>query len=451
MAHFGINDKKRRDISLHGPKVKEVLPAWFQSENPRLITLLESYFEWLETNAPGNLLEHLFETKDLLKVDDSLLEFVEDELLLGQAYFGGFPDRRTAAIFANVLYKTKGSKFSIQQFFRMFLNEDVDIIYPKENVFKLKTSVDDFQTYNLVPTINKTRNYTFGYVDLLRDPDDTLFIINSSEFQHSSQVCKLKNLLGSTQLQIVNSNTGTVVVSNIGNYDPVTGFVTITGFTPTAITSGDQFIEIIGRRVYDLNQSFIGPDSRKYITDDKLYQTYAIQVKSGFSRSDWESLYKLFVHPAGMYLGSQVQIVSVSNLEVDDIPNVVLQPPVPIIYEAQAGIAASGFLSASGLIVVPGLPAGAGNTIRIELEGVEDNVTKYQDLTVTQLSQQYSSIVDVMRATSMVFSEDHDADSTGVGFDNTLERFDQDRWFAWSSDSATNAAQIVYRNDSDSY
>ena len=449
MSHLGLTDRKRRDITLQTFKVKDVLPSWWQEENPRAVTLLEKYFEWLADTAPANLLEHLFETKDLLRVDDDLLQFVEDELLLGQSYFNGFPDRRTAAIFANVLYKVKGSRFSIQQFFRMFLNEDPDIIYPKDNVFKLKSTVNDFQYYNLYLTLNKTRNYQFGYPDLLRSPSTTLYIIDSTEFVVNGVTCKLKNELGSTNLQIVNSSSGAVVTSSIGAYDPLTGVVTINGLTATKIMSGDEFIQVIGRRVYNLDESFIGPDSKKFLTDDKLYQTYAILIKSGVSRSDWESIYKLFVHPAGMYLGSQVQIVSEFNFQFDDQTQPILEPPRPTIYEAVATGIPTGFLSASGYLTVDsdGYPSTGplGNRIRVHLEPIKDTVEKYQSFTVQQLHWQYGDILEIMRIKSPDFTEDHDVDSSGIGFSNTIETFDQDRWFSWSSDSATYDLQKVAR------
>ena len=196
MSHRGYTEKNRREISLYDRRVREILPDNFPLEYPKFIQFLETYYEYLEsTDSPAELVDHLFESKDITETDEVLLGFMEDELLLGESYFQGFKDKRAAAKISSSLYKSKGSKLSIQQFFRTFYQQDPEIVYTKENIFKL-------------------------------------------------------------------------------------------------------------------NDSKIGPDSFRYITDDKLYQTYAILIKVGIPITDWKEIYKLFVHPAGFYLGGELQIIS---------------------------------------------------------------------------------------------------------------------------------------------
>jgi hypothetical protein len=195
MAHFGYKENNRRELTLYDRKIKEVLPDHFIQDYPQFITFLEKYYEWIESEeSPAELVHHLFETKDIVETDLSLLGFLEDELLLGESYFQGFVDKRGAAQIASNLYKSKGSKLAIQQFFRSFFGEDPDIEYTSEKVFNL----------------------------------------NSSE---------------------------------------------------------------------------IGPLSNRFITDDKLYQTFAILIKIGIPITVWREVYKLFVHPAGFYLAGQIQAV----------------------------------------------------------------------------------------------------------------------------------------------
>lgn len=201
--HNGLDDKRRRRINLRDRRVEEVLPEHFAKDYPKFISLLESYYEFENENNPTELLDHLFETRDITQTDLDLLAFIEDELLLGEAYFEGFPDPRAAANFSSVLFRSKGSKYSIEWFFRAFFNEDVEVIYPKRNIF------------------------------------------------------------------------------NIG-------------------------------------ESQIGPDSLRYITDNKLYQTFAILLKTGRSISEWKDIYKLFVHPAGMYLGGSVLKIMNEELQTLD-------------------------------------------------------------------------------------------------------------------------------------
>lgn len=178
-------------------QVKNILPEHFAELYPKFISLLEKYYEWQDTNNSTELLSHLFAARDINETDITLLSYIEDELLLGEAYFEGFGDtdskKRAAANFSNVLFRSKGTKFAIEWFFRSFYQLDAEVLYPKENIFKLNES-----------------------------------------------------------------------------------------------------------------SSLLGPDSLRYLTDDKLYQTYALLVRVGIPVSKWRDVFKLFAHPAGMYLGGEV-------------------------------------------------------------------------------------------------------------------------------------------------
>ena len=67
-------------------------------------------------------------------------------------------------------------------------------------------------------------------------------------------------------------------------------------------------------------ESRIGPDYLNFLTDDKLYQTYALLIRVGIPISQWSEVFKKFVHPAGMYLGSEVLLAS-DNISNMNLPN----------------------------------------------------------------------------------------------------------------------------------
>lgn len=202
--HNKFIDKKRRFINFRDAQVDHILPEHFAASYPKFISLLEEYYDFQDQNNSTELLNHLFAARDINETDITLLNFIEDELLLGESYFEGFTsggvnrdvELRAAANFSNILFRSKGSKFAIEWFFRSFYGEQVDVLYPKENVF------------------------TIGIED-----------------------------------------------------------------------------------------SLLGPDSLKYLTDDKLYQTFALLIRVGIPISRWREVFKLFAHPAGMYLGGEVLLV----------------------------------------------------------------------------------------------------------------------------------------------
>lgn len=202
--HRSFLDKRRRYLNLRSNKVESILPEHFQEYYPKFITLLKKYYEWQDENDSTELLNHLFATRDINEADITLLSYIEDELLLGGAYFQGFgeteAEKRAAANFSNILFRSKGSKFAIEWFFRSFYGLDAEVFYTKENIFVV----------------------------------------------------------------------------------------------------GDA-------------QSQIGPDSLRFLTNDKLFQTFALLVRVGIPISKWRDIFKLFAHPAGMYLGSEVSINDTIN------------------------------------------------------------------------------------------------------------------------------------------
>lgn len=193
----------RRPPNLRTDDLSEILPSHFFEEYPLLVKLFEYYFEYLRSEAaPSARNTHLFSTRDISAVSEDLLQYMQGELLLGVDYFQGFANSRDALKLNNLLYNTKGSTLSVQQFFRYFFGIDPEVIYTKQNMF------------------------------------------------------------------------------------------------------------IVG-------ESNIGPESRAFIKNDKLYQTFAVLIKTPLSLSQWQDMYKLFAHPAGVYLGAEVQLVGVADVGAD--------------------------------------------------------------------------------------------------------------------------------------
>jgi hypothetical protein len=219
--HNHFLDKKRRHINLRTAKVGGVLPEHFAAAYPKFISLLEHYYEFMDSDGSSTeMLNHLFAARDINETELDLLSFIEDELLLGGSYFQGFANQdatpqereaqlRAAANFSNIMFRSKGTRFAIEWFFRSFYGIDAEVVYPKENIFK----------------------------------------------------------------------------------------------------------------VGDVN-SRIGADSLRYLTNDELYQTFALLVRVGVPISQWKDLFKLFVHPAGMYLAGEVlledTVQSLVSTRMDD-------------------------------------------------------------------------------------------------------------------------------------
>ena len=294
-----LRDDNRRELAFAtGRDVEKVLPDHFKTEYPKLVSFLKEYFHFEDSDgSPSRLVNDLFYARDINQVDESLLSYIEDELLLGQAYFEGFLDKRTAAKFSHNLYSTKGTKFSIQQFFRMFYGIDVEVDYPKKDVFT----------------------------------------VGSSE---------------------------------------------------------------------------IGAESIKFLTNDELYQTFAIRIISELSQATWERPYKLFVHPAGMFVGSEVRLENTGLLNTSS--------PLSIVDSDAGSIDVVGFNTALFSQVnqttpeITGLLDSGGTTLRVI---IDDNlVNSLATVSLPDLEKQYRT----MRAAELRTSPTFDLDSDGVGTLTTL-------------------------------
>ena len=326
-----LRDDGRREISqITGREVNKVVPEHFKTDYPKLVSFLEQYYHFEDSDgSPSRLVNDLFYTRDINQVDESLLSYIEDELLLGQSYFEGFTDKRTAAKFSNNLYRAKGTKFSIEQFFRMFFEVDIDLEYTKEQVFKIGEA-----------------------------------------------------------------------------------------------------------------ESEIGAESQKFITNAELFQQFALRITSELPFKKWQRPYKLFVHPAGMFIGSAVRLEGIV-----DNP---LSAPISLVDSDVGqvdvvGVTAFNFDEVTQFLPeITGIARDSGDSDGIFKRVIIDDsfFTSLQNTSLEDIQKQYSTL----RAAELRTSPTFDADSNGAGtatsnfeidFSNDFssETMDQERFEFFSADS----------------
>ena len=328
-----LTDLDRRELSFTDHKVEDILPEFFRTEYPKLISLLKEYYEFEGSDdSPARLIHELFYSRDITQTDIDLLSYIEDELLLGQSYFEGFKDKRAAAKYSNQLYRSKGTKFSIEQFFRTFFDVDPDVEYTKNQVLKV-------------------------------------------------------------------GETG----------------------------------------------SEIGFNSQKYLTNDKLFQTFAILIKTDISQSEWIEPYKLFAHPAGMFVGSEVQIMSVVEDTVT-APQVIAEPPPPFAVHSSASFGDTGVTDLTAIV----------DDLYTDSDGVYSRInaefTTLEDFSVEQITtidEQYSSLREAQSASSPTFDDsDQSGTTNGMDLSNNFafETLDQQKHPWWSADSDQYVKSLILDN-----
>lgn len=314
-------DFNRREINFNESKVVDTLPDFYKSQYPNLITFLEKYYQFLDSDEDYSFaaaIHDLYQTRD---VEDTKLEYL-DEILkeIGQGLLNKnfFLDPRFATRLVAKFYRIKGSLYSGEGFFRGFYRSGVTIEYPKRNIF------------------------------------------------------------------------------------------------------------IVG-------ESFIGPNSLRYIQNGALYQIYSILVKSEIPFSTWQDLYKKFVHPAGFFIGAETVIVSARNLNLGIMPEVIL-------VDSAAAISGSiATLDGTGVLEIAALTESDGIYVKYS---VDEIISKYESLSIQQLIDQYNSIEQLIEYTSPTFDEDSVGSIVSIDMSNTLETTDQNKSKWWSDDSDVYQSQL---------
>ena len=121
--------------------INKQVPEFVREEYPVFISFLEAYYEFLENKQgtqKNDLITKSKELKYISDVDSSIEEF-EEQFLNSYATF--LPKETTidkALLIKNVLplYLSKGSEKSFKLLFRMLFGGELEINYPKNNVFR---------------------------------------------------------------------------------------------------------------------------------------------------------------------------------------------------------------------------------------------------------------------------------------------------------------------------
>lgn len=316
MTHI-LHDKNRRALNFANRKVREVLPEFYQSEHPTLVTFLEKYYDYLDSSSTTSFnteINNLFTIRDAGQTEEKYLDLLIGEIGNGLSVASFFDQPRLMTKLLTSFYKSKGTLLSIEGFFRAFFNSEVVIEYPK----------------------------------------DQIFIVGESE---------------------------------------------------------------------------IGAESLKFIISNTLYQTFSILIKSGISVSDYEELYKRFVHPAGFYFAGQAQLQGSGNVGVGT-PGI----EDPLDSASAKGVILSGeafAIPATGFTQLTGLYESDGQRIRVDLS---QTIVPYQDISTMQLDSFYNNIAELVSPNSFKFD---DSDNTiGPDISLTTETMDNTMFTSYTSDSA---------------
>ena len=137
----------RLPVNVKYDLVKQVIPEYFRTAYPTLVTFLEKYYDYIEDDDGGrDSFSYVIQTIYQLREAESNTLSDLDELLYEIGYnvkiddFDSTVDPRHLAKLIAYFHRTKGREISANGFFNAFFGEDATITYPKNDMFILNES-----------------------------------------------------------------------------------------------------------------------------------------------------------------------------------------------------------------------------------------------------------------------------------------------------------------------
>lgn len=117
--------------------IRDQIPGHVRSNYQTFVKFLEYYYEWLEgKTGPADVIRNWDEYRSIYSSVDEFVDEIKNEVLPSIPN-SVLADKRRLARHAREFYKTKGTARSFEFLFRILFNEDIELYYPKENVFRL--------------------------------------------------------------------------------------------------------------------------------------------------------------------------------------------------------------------------------------------------------------------------------------------------------------------------
>ena len=373
-----LSDQYRLPLKLDKFPVTPILPENFGLMYPKFIEFIATYYEEYDSiDSPAKFLNELQHNRDMADVTPQLLQLIGQELFLGKDYTDSISDKESAIQISNLLYRSKGSSFSIEQFFRIFFGFDINIQYGRDEIFTVGDPAQEKLLF--------VSEYRSGGTDANGNPVSILYPGNRLKFNFDDGIIQVYALALTPKREIVPSlyirEGETALLEYIDDIAQVDYIIrsavkttynfyyllkedidyevdynsnTIAFLKPgleNSIIPGDPWLDYLAEfgeiappsqeldfagvpfgplrypksRIETTRRfpagSPLGSDiSNKKITDNAYYQVFSLLIKTPISVNAWKDVYKDFIHPSGVYLAGEVLIETESNIGLSGQP-----------------------------------------------------------------------------------------------------------------------------------
>lgn len=269
--------------------VDDVVPEHVSHNYPGLMTAVRVYADFLEhTNGSGHYLNTVDLQRDIDIVEENLLQQLQKEI--------GAPIPRKFAADPRQLYKRltayyrqRGTPESIETFFRILFDDEVEIYFPKEDML----IPSDGKWYdNSTDVISNADSYTPTFIYTLSANTDTLSGLDDSG----------RKLIYDNPIIFVN-DTYTTDWTSVVEINNTTDSLDYSFKFGTELQSGDV-VKVYRSGSFSNNDGFL--DNYKRIQDSFFYQKFSYVIRTGTNADEWKNPFTRLVHPAGFIFFGEI-------------------------------------------------------------------------------------------------------------------------------------------------
>ncbi len=296
--HIVNNDSQQVDIS---SLIPDLLPEHINQTYPDFTEFLELFNKYLVSeNRAAHYVNRVDHQRDIDLAEQKFLTNLQQEI--------GISVPRTFAADPRLFYtrlvdfyRARGTPESITSFFNVLYNDEVEIYFPKDDLFIPSDNPwTDFTEDLKVNVGNYTPSLTYtvsGVTSVIQGTDDA-----GQQLRYDTPIIFVNGTLSNAWTSSTYYRTMSAA-EDTDDEDVVTQTVGYRLTFSPALANGDV-VRIYRSGSAATSRSFVSDD--KFIQDSFKYQKFSYILKTGANINQWKNAFNRLVHPAGFIFFGEI-------------------------------------------------------------------------------------------------------------------------------------------------
>jgi len=286
-------------------------PEFIREDYSTFIDFIKEYYKFLEKSNDPNLVPYNLENyRDIDSVPEFILDKIKYEIMhefgldiSKDIQTGNVANYRNLLKNIKEFYDSKGTENSLKFLFRVLFDKEIEVYYPKLDLFKVSDGKWSEKYYIEIGILNDEdiQNYLNGIIyeennNVITSQAKIRSIIIKSNSTNTGRIAVLELDEINGAFNGVYPTTKTYVKSYVNGVETIFDVSTITEtvkevLKTTNLTSVKGYISDDGK-----------PSAKKYIQDSYYYQDFSYDLQSDVLIDTFYNTIKTIAHPTGMEL-----------------------------------------------------------------------------------------------------------------------------------------------------